>query len=358
MKTRFSAARYFFVAAILFVGWPFCAEAQSAAANTSTAQQQEASGNAADNAPVPPRAVGDANTLGAKSDEATQQKNATQQNQDEEPAPVKPTCDISSITPCFHDFLHDQAGIWTSPFHIHAQDALWLLPLGAAVGVSIHYDPQTMTHVSTDPHRIRVSTHLSNAGAYGSVGLLGVMYVIGRSAKNDTMRETGLLGLEAVADAAIVTEALKYATNRERPNEALGTGRFWPTGTRNYPTGASMPSLHATVTAAFARVVAEETPGKIWIHLAVYALAAGVDATRVTAREHFPSDVIVGSAIGYLVGGYVYRQHSQAANGSANNFVIAPIYDAPTRSYGMTAVMDPSVVRGWVQHLPFHKTSE
>ncbi|HET9401481.1 MAG TPA: phosphatase PAP2 family protein [Candidatus Acidoferrales bacterium] len=355
MKTRFLAARYFFVAAILVAGWPWRAAAQSAATNTSSEQQQAANSNAADDTAAPPPALTDANTLGAKSDEAAQQN---QQNQDEEPAPVKPTCDISSIGPCFHDLLHDQAGIWTSPFRLHAQDALWLLPLGAAVGVSIHYDPQTMTHVSTDPHRIRVSTHISNAGAYGSVGLLGVMYVIGRSAKNDTMRETGLLGLEAVADAAIVTEVLKYATNRERPNEALGTGRFWPTGTRNYPTGASMPSLHATVTAAFARVVAEETPGKIWIHLAVYALAVGVDVTRVTAREHFPSDAIVGSAIGYLVGGYVYRQHSQAANGSANNFVIAPIYDAPTRSYGMTAVMDPSVVRSWVQHLPFHKTSE
>lgn len=359
MKIRLFTARGIFLAAILALAWPQLAAAQTAPIAANSARRQGANSNAADDVAVPPATASDANTLGAKSDEAAQQnKGATQQNQDEEPAPVKPTCDISSITPCFHDFFHDQVGIWTSPFHIHAQDALWLLPLGAAVGVSLHYDPQTMTHVSTDPHRIRVSTHISNAGAYGSVGLLGVMYVIGRSAKNDTMRETGLLGLEAVADAAVVTEALKYATNRERPNEGLGTGRFWPTGTRNYPTGASMPSLHATVTAAFARVVVKETPGKIWIHIAVYALAAGVDATRVTAREHFPSDVIVGSAIGYLVGGYVYRQHSTAASGSANNFVIAPIYDAPTRSYGMTAVMDPSVVRGWAQHLPFHKTSE
>jgi membrane-associated phospholipid phosphatase len=290
-----------------------------------------------------------ADILGAKNDDATQ---------DEEPVPTKPRCDISAIAPCFHDLVHDQVGIWTSPFRLRAQDALWLLPLGAAVGVSIHYDPQTMTHVSTDPHRLKVSTHISNAGAYGSIGLLGVIYVIGKSSKNETMRETGVLGLEAVADAAIVTEVLKYATNRERPDEGLGTGRFWPTGTRNYPTGASMPSLHAAVTAAFARVVAQETPGKIWLHLAVYALAAGVDVTRVTARQHFPSDVIVGSAIGYLVGGYVYRQHSQAAPNSAHNFILSPIYDAPTRTFGMTAVFDPAAVHGWAQHLPFHKTGE
>ena len=309
---------------------------------TSTVNNTSVSENNDDAAAAP-------NILGAKNDDASQ---------DEEPAPPKPRCDVSAIAPCFHDLVHDQVGIWTSPFRLRPQDALWLLPLGAAVGVSIHYDPQTMTHVSTDPHRVRVGTHISNAGAYGSVGLLGVLYVIGKSSKNETMRETGVLGIEAVADAAIVTEVLKYATNRERPDEGLGTGRFWPTGTRNFPTGASMPSLHATVTAAFARVVAEETPGKIWLHIAVYALAAGVDVTRVTARQHFPSDVIVGSAIGYLVGGYVYRQHSQAASNGAHNFILSPIYDAPTRTYGMTAVFDPSAVRGWAQHLPFHKTGD
>lgn len=298
-------------------------------------------------------ATGSASLLGAKSDDERPQ------DQDTEPPAAKPRCDITEVGTCFHDVLHDQAGIWTSPFRLKPHDALWLVPLGAAIGVSMHYDPRTMRQVSADPHRVRVSTHISNAGAYGSAALLGVMYVIGKSSKNDTMRETGVLGLEAMADAAVVTEALKYALNRERPNDGTGTGRFWPHGTRDYPTGAGMPSLHATVTAAFSRVVIEETPGKIWIHLAAYALMAGVDVTRVTARQHFPSDVIVGSAIGYLVGGYVYHQHSEAnSSSSARNFILAPIYDAPTHSYGMTAVFDPSAVRGWIQHLPLHRISE
>src|ERR1039457_1276395 len=59
---------------------------------------------------------------------------------------------------------------------------------------------------------------------------------------------------------------------------------------------------------ALEAVVVDETPGHRWLHLGLYALATGVSAARVTSRNHFPSDVVVGSAIGFLVGGYVYRE--------------------------------------------------
>jgi hypothetical protein len=37
-------------------------------------------------------------------------------------------------------------------------------------------------------------------------------------------------------------------------------------------------------------------------------------ATRVVGRKHFTSDVIVGSAAGYLIGRYVFRAHHHAGN--------------------------------------------
>jgi membrane-associated phospholipid phosphatase len=39
--------------------------------------------------------------------------------------------------------------------------------------------------------------------------------------------------------------------------------------------------------------------------IAAYSLAAGVSITRVLGQEHFPSDVLVGSACGWLIGRYV-----------------------------------------------------
>jgi membrane-associated phospholipid phosphatase len=266
------------------------------------------------------------------------------------PDPQQPTpptytadqCDVSQLRSCVRDFLHDQAGIWSSPLRAKPRDALWLLPLAAAIGVSLHYDAQTLANVSTSPNRIRISNDVSNAGTFGAIGAAGASYIFGKITRNETARETGVLSLEAIADASVVTEVLKLATNRQRPSYGTGNGPFWPDGTAIYTTNGSFPSEHATVSWAFAHVVADETPGRLWLHLGLYAVATAVSVTRVTSRNHFPSDVVVGSAIGYLVGGYVYRQHSDSYTG----FLITPQYDAPTRSYGVAITFDPASVEG------------
>jgi hypothetical protein len=41
-------------------------------------------------------------------------------------------------------------------------------------------------------------------------------------------------------------------------------------------------------------------------------MATTVSFSRVLARQHFPSDVIVGSTFGYLIGGLVVHQRSVA----------------------------------------------
>jgi hypothetical protein len=261
-------------------------------------------------------------------------------------------CDVSQLGTCVRDFLQDQAGIWTSPLRLQPQDALWLLPLAGATAVSLHYDAQTLAKVSTSPNRIRISNDISNAGIYGAIGAAGVTYVIGKITHNETARETGALSAEAIADASLVTEVLKLATNRQRPSYGTGNGPFWPDGTAVYTTNGSFPSEHATVSWAFAHVVADETPGHPWLHLGLYAMATAVSVARVTGREHFPSDALVGSAVGYLVGGYVYRQHSGSYSGQPTGFLITPVYDAPTRSYGMEITFDPASLQGgWAREL-------
>jgi membrane-associated phospholipid phosphatase len=257
------------------------------------------------------------------------------------------SCDVSQLKACVKDFLGDQAGIWTSPLRLHPQDALWLLPLAGATAVSLHYDVQTLQQVSTSPTRIRISNDLSNLGAYGAIGVAGATYVIGKVTHNETARETGVLSLEAIADASLVTEVLKLATNRERPYTGTGLGRFWPDGSAIYTTNGSFPSGHATIIWAFSHVVVDETPGHRWLHLALYAAATGVSVARVTSRNHFPSDVVVGSAIGYLVGGYVYRRHSASydSNNFNNPITVTPAYDPATRSYGMGVTIDPNALR-------------
>ena len=65
------------------------------------------------------------------------------------------------------------------------------------------------------------------------------------------------------------------------------------------------------LTWSMASVLADEYPSTksriFW-----YAVGSTVAATRVVGQKHFTSDVIVGSAAGYLIGRYVFhaRHHT------------------------------------------------
>jgi hypothetical protein len=64
---------------------------------------------------------------------------------------------------------------------------------------------------------------------------------------------------------------------------------------------------------SFAHVVASNYDG-VATKILVYSLATSVSASRVLAREHFPSDVFVGGTLGYVIGGYVVRRRSTESN--------------------------------------------
>ncbi len=254
-------------------------------------------------------------------------------------APV--TCGLTHVEQCLKDLGHDQAGIWTSPLQIKPRDAFWLVPFAAGTGVALHYDAQAQQDLGIDKTRIDISNAISDVGLYGSIGGAAGLYLLGSAKHNSHLAETGRLGEEAIANSLLVVAALKLATNRERPNEGNGRGGFWPQGTRSYETDGSMPSGHAIATFAFARVIASEYPSKP-VQLGAYAFALAVSASRVTAREHFPSDVLVGGTFGYLIGGYVIRHHAAAEGASA--FFVTPLLDQSTRACGLHVEFTPSEV--------------
>jgi membrane-associated phospholipid phosphatase len=74
---------------------------------------------------------------------------------------------------------------------------------------------------------------------------------------------------------------------------------------------SSFPSNHCILAWSSAAVVASEYNG-VFTQIAAYGLATGVSATRILARQHFPSDVLVGSAVGWMIGRYVVRRHRRS----------------------------------------------
>jgi len=203
-------------------------------------------------------------------------------------------CGMKHLQQCLKDIGHDQAGIWTSPLRLAPRDAIWLLPFAGATGVALHYDAQAQQELGIDKNRIDTSNTISAFGSpYATFGGAAGLYLIGLGTHNQHLAETGRLGAEAILDASLVAEALKLATNRERPNEGNGQGGFWPHGTRSYELNSAFPSGHAAASFALARVIASEYPSRP-VQMAAYAFALAISASRVTARQHFPSDVLVG----------------------------------------------------------------
>ena len=198
----------------------------------------------------------------------------------------------------------DQKSIWTSPFHLRWADGTWLFPLAAVTGAFFATDRAVSPALSTDPSKLNRYVKFSDYGLYSLIGAGGGLYLWGKLSHNDHQRETGILAGEAAIDSLAVDTSLKFAFGRARPNQAQGLGNFFQHGT-------SFPSDHSAIAWSIASVIAHEYPGPL-TKLAVYGIAAAISATRVSGEQHFPSDVVVGGAIGWLIGRQIYRAHHDA----------------------------------------------
>ena len=198
-------------------------------------------------------------------------------------------------------FGTDQIAIWTSPFRLTLADSEWMVPFGLVTGGLLATDTEFSKHLSNSAAHLKYSTDFSNCGLYSMAGLAGGFYLWGRVTQDDHKRETGILAGEAAADSFAATSALEYAFGRQSPLTNEYRGNF-------FQGGNSMPSDHAAIAWSVASVVAHEYPGPLTSVL-VYGLASAVSVSRITAKQHFPSDVFIGSAIGWFVGQHVYRTH-------------------------------------------------
>jgi len=196
------------------------------------------------------------------------------------------------------DLFSDQKAIWTSPFRLRSQDKSWLAPLAVGTLGLMASDQDILRHFGSSP--LAHSNIFSNYGLAVMIGGAASLYLRGTITHDEHSRETGFLAGEAVVNGVIVAEAMKLVFRRPRPNEA-NAGTFGAGG-------ASFPSEHALAAWSMASVIAQEYPGPL-TKLLAYGAAAGISLSRVAARQHFPSDVVVGSALGYLIGRYVYRAH-------------------------------------------------
>ena len=109
------------------------------------------------------------------------------------------------------------------------------------------------------------------------------------------LSRTGYAATEAGATALAAVTGLKYVFGRSRPENGLGPTSFKPFS--SVAGFDSFPSGHTIISWAVVTPFAEEYDAP-WL----YGVAAITNAARVGSRQHWLSDTVAGSALGYGIG--------------------------------------------------------
>ena len=252
----------------------------------------------------------------------------------------EPICGVTHLIHCIQDLGEDEKGIFTSPARIQPKQAYWMMPLGAATGFAFAYDADAAQAVGVDANRADIANKISDFGSFYATGAESAgIYFVGLAQKNPKLAETGRLGAEAILASGTVSLVIKLVSNRQRPLQGDGQGHFWADGINHWEFDSSFPSDHATASMALARVISGEYP-HWYVVLPAYGFAESIGISRILANQHFPSDVLVGQAIGFFSASYVlnhralYRPGAKRTLSSKLIDSFNPIADPRTHSLG------------------------
>ncbi len=218
-----------------------------------------------------------------------------------------PDPDAPTLRNVPRNLLHDQIGIWTFPAHMSDGEFVAGMFFVAAAGGLGSEDRHIMQNhflnPTTNDHANTASTGLTGVLAAAPFGYYGIGHLV----HNQKAEETGILSGEAIADSLAVNQVIKIVSRRERPALDDAKGKFFQPGVGF---DSSFASNHSVVAWSSAAVIASESDNFL-VKLTAYGLASGVSVTRVVGRDHFPSDVFVGSVVGWAIGRYVHHRHNR-----------------------------------------------
>lgn len=112
--------------------------------------------------------------------------------------------------------------------------------------------------------------------------------------RNSYNYNSTVMAVTSIITDQILVTILKFTINRDRPKMQRYDPRLL--NTRMTP---SLPSGHASTSAAFSTVIANRYP-KLTIPLTIYTILSAY--SQVYVGNHYVSDVILGVAVGALVG--------------------------------------------------------
>jgi membrane-associated phospholipid phosphatase len=187
-----------------------------------------------------------------------------------------PPSEGNVATRLIRDVAHDYKNF------LSIETVMWL-GAGGGAAAAVHPADQSVADWAQ-----RENLDLPGGNVYGSqlfqIPVAVVWWMLGSAADSDRNTATGRDLLRAQLQAVSWTYAIKFATNRTRPN---GDPRSFPSG-------------HASTSFATAMVLQEHFGWKAGVP--ALAAAAYTAFTRVAANQHWTSDVVFGAAVGLASG--------------------------------------------------------
>jgi len=213
-------------------------------------------------------------------------------------------------------FITDTRDILTSPLRWGKSG--WIkASIAAGITLGLYsYDQEIQDWVQD--HRNGASDEIANyAEPFGNgmfiLPSLGGVYLYSRLYKDERAGRVALLGLKSVIISGLITNTIKFAGHRHRPDS--GDGHDVWDGPGVSASDLSFPSGHATSAFSLASVIASEYEDKAYVPPLSYGIAALTALSRVNDNKHWASDVFMGSVIGYATGKTIYAlQRSRNTN--------------------------------------------
>ena len=196
--------------------------------------------------------------------------------------------------------LEDQKELYRAPFKPSnfKWDALVLGGTAALLATDRHIEK----HIGTAHQAVYQAS--SDVAIAGLGATLGGVYLWGIKGNHPHAKETGALELETLVNTFLIYTPMQLLAARQRPDEGNGNGNFW----KNHNINTSFPGGHAMFTFAMATVVSHEYSQK-WVQALAYSAATIVTVSRFMARDHWSSDMLVGSALGIGIGAHIFHAH-------------------------------------------------
>ena len=195
----------------------------------------------------------------------------------------------------------DIKGYFTSPLRWDRYDWAWFAGSLVAIGAAHHYDTQVRTHFLKLNGMPQSSKELPDF--YPTFAVLGATWLYAGLVDSSAGHEEVWNMVEAAGLSSVTAYVVKFATNREGPDQT-GDPNRWGHG------GHSFPSEHSAASFAVGTVLAESGSDEFrWVRrLLGYGLGAGTSYLRLKHDAHWLSDTVAGAALGIAGARFVLKR--------------------------------------------------